>query len=118
MTASFCPSLLKSIPKAVKALASPTFHHLGGVVDCEIYAQGRVSTGSSGGEFSAHLFECRRECFRQLFGPFHFGEVRQMGAPKGTGAHGVYGAIELRHDVPFHDVGQFVPALMIGKCLF
>ena len=76
---------------------------------------GRVSTDSGGSEFSSYLFECRHERFRQLFGPFRFGEVREMGAPKGTGAHGVYGAIELRHDVPFHDVGQLVSALMIGK---
>lgn len=84
----------------------------------EIYTQGRVSTDSDRGIFSAHLFECRYKRFRQLFSPFRFGEVWEMGAPKGTGAHGVYGAVELRHDVPFHDVGQFVPALMIGKCLF
>ncbi len=66
-------------------------------------------------KFSAHFFKCRYKRFRQLLGPFRFGKVRQMGAPKGTGAHGVYGAIELRHDVPFHDVGQLVSALMVGK---
>ena len=74
-----------------------------------------TSTDSGGGEFSAHLFKCRCERFRQLFCTFRFGEVWQVGAPKGTGTHGVHRAVELRHDVPFHDVGQFVPALMIGK---
>jgi len=79
---------------------------------------GIASTDNGWSEFSAHLFKRRHERFRKLFGPFRFGEVREVSAPKGTGTHGVHGAVELRHDVPLHDVGQFVSVLMLGKCLF
>lgn len=40
-----------------------------------------------------------------------------VGPKAGLFARG-YGAVELRHYVPFHDFGQLVPVLMIGKCLF
>ena len=78
----------------------------------------RASNDSDRGVFSPYLFECRYERFRQLFCTFRFGEVWQVGAPKGTATHGIHGAVELRHDVPLHDVDQFVLALMIGKCFF
>lgn len=100
----------RRVPQSPKRFATKIAASVG-----EIYTQGRASTESGGGEFSAYLFECRCERFRQLLAPFRFGEIRQMGAPKGTGPYCVHSAVELRHDVPFHDVGQFVSALMIGK---